>query len=259
MLASLASALALATTAHAMGGYGGICGGATGNAATFNFAIGDIPAKIIVDTAAGEGLNPFGFATDFSIVQRAFKARRVPEDAPSFFANVLYIEHAGEKIIFDSGNGAAAGGALVPQLMANGISPDDITVVVLTHGHSDHIRGLIVSEESDELTFPNAMYYISQTEWDYWLQEDVPTFTSTLPPERLAVTAEFAKLVFGKVRCARSPRADAHLPDHAHRTRPIAGVRIPARGRRLEATPFGLTSAAACSSPASAQRLAHSV
>ena len=137
-------------------------------------------------------------------MQRAYEARRVPEDAPSFFANILYLEHAGEKILFDSGNGAIGGGALVSQLRANGIQPDDITVIILTHGHSDHIRGLIVSEDSDELVFANARYYISQTEWDYWLQPEVPTFTSTLPQEALAQTAALAKLIFGRVRCACS-------------------------------------------------------
>ena len=50
MFPVLASVLALAATACAQGGYGDVCSGANGNAATFNFAIGDIPAKIIVDT-----------------------------------------------------------------------------------------------------------------------------------------------------------------------------------------------------------------
>ena len=51
-------------------------------------------------------------------------------------------------------------------LRALGLSPEDITHVVFTHAHPDHIWGLL--DEFDEPLFYNATYMMGRTEWDYW-------------------------------------------------------------------------------------------
>jgi len=51
-----------------------------------------------------------------------------------------------------------------------GIKAADVTRVVLTHAHPDHIWATIADDGS--LTFPNATYYVGAVEWDYWMGPD---------------------------------------------------------------------------------------
>ena len=61
-------------------------------------------------------------------------------------------------------------GKLVENLENEGIEPEDIDSVILTHGHPDHIGGNTDSE--GKLTFPNARYFMWKAEWDFWNSED---------------------------------------------------------------------------------------
>lgn len=50
-----------------------------------------------------------------------------------------------------------------------GFQPEDITDVIITHMHFDHIGGAVKYDENNNLTptFPNARYHISQKQWDW--------------------------------------------------------------------------------------------
>jgi glyoxylase-like metal-dependent hydrolase (beta-lactamase superfamily II) len=61
-------------------------------------------------------------------------------------------------------------GKLVRNLKNEGIEPEDIDSVILTHGHPDHIGGNTDSE--GKLTFPNARYFMWKDEWDFWNSEE---------------------------------------------------------------------------------------
>jgi glyoxylase-like metal-dependent hydrolase (beta-lactamase superfamily II) len=50
-------------------------------------------------------------------------------------------------------------------LAAAGYKPEDIDVIVLTHGHPDHIGGLT---EGGKPVFPNARYVFGAAEFDFW-------------------------------------------------------------------------------------------
>lgn len=77
-------------------------------------------------------------------------------------------------ILFDAGNGERgfvprpAGGWLAAQLAPVGFKPEDIDVVVLSHGHPDHIGGL---RQKGKPLFPNARYAIAGVEYDFWSPE----------------------------------------------------------------------------------------
>lgn len=46
------------------------------------------------------------------------------------------------------------------------ITPNDITDVLLTHLHFDHVGGAVYEEETTlRLSFPNATYWVSETQW----------------------------------------------------------------------------------------------
>ena len=75
-------------------------------------------------------------------------------------------------ILFDTGAGSQfipTAGVLLDSLAEADIEPADITDVIFTHAHPDHLWGLV--DDFDELTFPNAAYHIGALEWDYWQAE----------------------------------------------------------------------------------------
>ncbi|MBR9852622.1 MAG: MBL fold metallo-hydrolase [Rhodobacteraceae bacterium] len=72
-------------------------------------------------------------------------------------------------VLFDVGSGPdfmPSAGALVRSLSTLGIAPEDVTHVVFTHAHPDHIWGLL--DEFDDPLFYNATYLMGRAEWDYW-------------------------------------------------------------------------------------------
>ena len=58
--------------------------------------------------------------------------------------------------------------ALLPgSLLAAGVKPTDVTKVVFTHLHFDHV-GWAFSKDRVYPFFPNARYVASRTDWEYW-------------------------------------------------------------------------------------------
>jgi glyoxylase-like metal-dependent hydrolase (beta-lactamase superfamily II) len=77
-----------------------------------------------------------------------------------------------ERILVDTGFGEKLGPSFgsFPGLKANlrraGITPESIDLVVMSHGHLDHIGGLVT--KSGALAFPKAQFVFVDTEWNYW-------------------------------------------------------------------------------------------
>ncbi len=57
-------------------------------------------------------------------------------------------------------------GRLLQNLQAEGIAPEDIDTVILTHGHPDHIGGNTDAEGKP--AFPNARFIMWKEEWEFW-------------------------------------------------------------------------------------------
>ena len=101
--------------------------------------------------------------------------------------NITLLKLADRTVVFDVGAGAnfmSTAGRLADSLAEAGVDAADVTDVVLTHAHPDHLWGLI--DDFDELTFPNARHHVSQQEWDYWLDDKT---LSTTPENRQAFVA----------------------------------------------------------------------
>ncbi len=99
------------------------------------------------------------------------------DNIPSPFI-ALYIQTGDRKILIDTGGGyfenpivfrgnSYAFKGRLQQLMLNEhIKTEEITDVIITHFHPDHI-GSVYSED-DRLNFVNARFHMHQDEWNYW-------------------------------------------------------------------------------------------
>ncbi len=95
----------------------------------------------------------------------------------------IWVVHAGGNVILiDSGVGNFKNRAaprmnqlntlLIPWLEAAGAAPHQVTHVVHTHLHTDHVGGNTVEQDGRWVpAFPNARYLMPKAEFDYWKAE----------------------------------------------------------------------------------------
>jgi glyoxylase-like metal-dependent hydrolase (beta-lactamase superfamily II) len=85
------------------------------------------------------------------------------------------IVNMGDKLVlFDTGLGTAKGfgpttGRQQKSMAEAGLKPEDIDAVVFSHAHIDHIGGVV--DEAGKVLFPNAQFYIAQSDFDFWTDE----------------------------------------------------------------------------------------
>lgn len=88
--------------------------------------------------------------------------------------NVTLVRTARDLVLIDTGSGAhfmPTAGKLLANLARAGIKPEEITKVVFTHGHPDHLWGTL-DDFDDSPKFPNAEYVITAAEWNFWSSGD---------------------------------------------------------------------------------------
>lgn len=76
--------------------------------------------------------------------------------------NCLLIRLPDQNILIDVGMDRA--GKLLENLQSEGLTPDQIHMVILSHAHLDHIGGAV--DESGRPAFPNARYVLSRVDWE---------------------------------------------------------------------------------------------
>ncbi|MFX0545910.1 MBL fold metallo-hydrolase [Roseovarius sp. S1116L3] len=115
----------------------------------------------------------------------------VPRDQLEPPCNLTLLRQGDKTILFDAGSGPAfmpSAGKLQSSLEAEGLAPEDITHVVFTHAHPDHLWGIL--DDFDEPIFSNAELMIGQAEWDYWTD---PNTVSTIGEARASFAVGAAR------------------------------------------------------------------
>ncbi|MEL6225818.1 MAG: MBL fold metallo-hydrolase [Pseudomonadota bacterium] len=88
--------------------------------------------------------------------------------------NILVLNTGQNLVLFDTGMGESTmfgptTGQMMKNLKAAGIDPATIDAIVCSHGHCDHVWGIMTDD--GKRNFPNAQIYISQTDFDFWTDE----------------------------------------------------------------------------------------
>ena len=101
-------------------------------------------------------------------IESGLRAHHLPTSHVESPYTCLLVRTGKHEILIDTGAGGLAPttGQLTSQLASEGLRPEQITHVLLTHGHPDHIGGVLNAE--GKRAFPNAQYLMSKKEWDFW-------------------------------------------------------------------------------------------
>lgn len=133
---------------------------AENNAAMFK--IGQAEVWAIADSVSERDMSVFP-GVDAQTIQRYVPAGKTASSIMTFL-----IKLSDQIILVDTGLGNNASG-LPDGLAAAGVKPEDITMVLLTHYHGDHIGGLAWQGRP---AFPNAVVKSARDEYDYWLSDE---------------------------------------------------------------------------------------
>jgi glyoxylase-like metal-dependent hydrolase (beta-lactamase superfamily II) len=138
----------------------------------YRLKIGDFQATVISDGYGQIPLRP-------TLAMNVSEAELAPVLKANFMQpviqitnNMLVVDTGRERILVDTGFGEKLGPSFgsFPGLESNlrraGITPESIDLVVISHGHLDHIGGLVT--KSGALAFPKAQFVFVDTEWNYW-------------------------------------------------------------------------------------------
>ncbi len=83
--------------------------------------------------------------------------------------NITLLRHQDRLVLFDAGSGSGflpTVGELPDALDAAGVDPGEVTHVVFTHGHADHLWGVL--DDFDDPLFPDALHMMGWNEFDFW-------------------------------------------------------------------------------------------
>ena len=146
------------------------------------FKLGAFEVATILDSkAVRDGLHPnYGANASAEAVQALARENNI--DTQRFEHNNIptLVNTGRELVLFDTGNGALPKeyeqlktrmplGNTAARLAELGCKPEDVDIVVLTHGHPDHIGGLV---EGGQPVFPNARYVFGAAEYDFWQKNE---------------------------------------------------------------------------------------
>ncbi len=142
-----------------------------------SLTLGDFELSIFSD-----GTYPLDGGAFFGVIPKIMWARKVEADERNYVQaglNSLLIRTGKQNIVVETGMGNKLSERMVKfygqparlfaNLVAGGVAPEDIDIVINTHLHFDHCGWNTVRDNDGKIvpTFPRAKYYAPEGEWQY--------------------------------------------------------------------------------------------
>ena len=199
--------------------------GARPGGGIFRFAVGDLEAIALKDgdiRVPNDG-KTVGLGQPREAVRALLSAAGLSGDTIDFSIQPLLIRDGSRTMLFDAGAAAAPfaqAGRLPEALRAAGVAPAQVTDVFISHGHPDHVGGLVTAQARP--AFPRARVHVAAPEWEAMRADpEQAALTSAIAPQ-VAPFAPDASLLPNVTAVA----VRGHTPGHT-------AYRITARGESL--------------------------
>lgn len=190
------------------------------NSDVYPFRVGSLECISVRDSAEPVPVRELVLDVDDPAVAAAFARRGWSTGLVDYDFLGLFVACGSEQIVIDPGWGLCGdrpAGRFVENLRQAGVSPDDVTCVILTHLDLDHAGGVLNGRGG--LAFPNARHVVAEEALVGYTSDRIQ---SMLTPQDAAAYREIAALLAG--RALLTPGETEILP----------GVRaLPAPGHRL--------------------------
>ena len=144
-------------------------------------------------------------------VAAVLTAAGLPGETFDLSIQPLLVRDGDRVVLLDAGAGTSMGaiaGKLPASLRAAGVEPGQITDVLISHGHGDHVAGLV--DGAGALTFPNATIRMTAAEWTAIKADPLLAALVTAITPRVETFAAGAQVTPG----IKAYAIDGHTPGH---------------------------------------------
>lgn len=139
----------------------------TPNAGAQSFYVGKIEVVAVHDNhfdIANDG-KTFGIGATPEAVAETLSAAAAPTAFVTVQFSGLLVKDGKRLVLIDSGAGPGMKGGMIDSLAAAGVTPDQITDVLITHSHFDHVGGLV--DADGKSVFTHATIRMTDKEWAF--------------------------------------------------------------------------------------------
>lgn len=147
----------------------------SGLRALHRFRLGSMRVCVIDDARFTFPAQAFAANQPEGMIESFLDRFGLPTDFASLHMQVTLIETDAHKVLIDTGMGDITfpgnevdNGRLASGLATVGLKPRDITDVIISHGHPDHIGSC---SDKGKPVFRNATYHMPPSELEFWTQK----------------------------------------------------------------------------------------
>ncbi|WP_149195189.1 MBL fold metallo-hydrolase [Luteimonas suaedae] len=181
----------------------------------FRFKIGALEAAALKDgdiDAANDG-KTFGVGLPTEEVSAVLAAAGQPTDTLHLSIQPLLVRSGPRVLLFDTGAADASfaeAGRLPASLRTAGIEPSQVTDIFISHGHPDHVGGLLLSDGA--LAFPNAAIHVAAPKWESLQADGASADLVSAAAPKVVAFEPGAVILPGLVTAVA---VDGHTPGHS--------------------------------------------